>query len=284
MTAKQAYWQNIQQYIWLIGGLLFLVFAFIFWIMTDTKELLSQSKQIEEAQVQIQPEKVAATTHLGGLTEEVRPLQMTTRMVSSGNHLAEFRGTKFIQENSKHYMIELFRASNEDVIKSFLLKQADRHNLIYFRLSGAEQVEQYVLGLGNFKSEHDAKDQLKNLTIKVPASVKPHIVKYADFSNLVNDLGTDELVGSNKVYAVKLKSAPVPIIDESLLARIKAATIDAIDPAKTTTQTTVTRKDNQGNVVDVKRSQSSVEPVAKESRVPVTEKKSVENQISDPFN
>ena len=53
MAVKQTQKQNIQQYIWLISGLVFLCLAFIFWIMTDSKELATQSKQIEETQVLI---------------------------------------------------------------------------------------------------------------------------------------------------------------------------------------------------------------------------------------
>lgn len=290
MTAKHIHKQNIQHYVWLIGGLLFLFLAVIFWIMTDSKELASQSKQIEETQVLIQPEKVAATTHLGGLSNEVRPLQMTTRMVASGSHLAEFRGTKFIQENAKDYSVELFRASNEDVIKSFLQKQAnlpqqsDRKNLIYFRLSGADQAEQYVLAFGHFKKEHDAKSALTNLPVQLPASLKPKVVKLGDFKDLVNDLGAEELVGGQKVYEVKLRPAAVPVIDESILAQMKQQATQALDPNKATTRTTVTRKDEQGNVVDVQRSQSAVAPKPAENKTPAPERKPTETQISDPFN
>ena len=82
-TVKRSHWQSIQHNIWLIGGVLSLIFAVIFWIMTDTKALTTQSKKVEDTPVSIQPEKVAATTNLGGLTEEVRPLQTTTRLVAS---------------------------------------------------------------------------------------------------------------------------------------------------------------------------------------------------------
>lgn len=288
MTVKNTYWQNIQHYIWLVGGVLCLVFALIFWLLTDTKELVSETKEITDAQVLIQPEKVAATTHLGGLANEVRPLELTTRMVASGNHFAEFRGTKYIQENKKQWIIEFFRASNEDVIKSFLLKQTDRKNLIYFRLSGEAQAEQYVLGYALFKSEHEAKDALAKVDLGLPASIKPKLVKLDQYTSLVNDLGSEELVGSSKLYEVKLKSAPVPIIDESLIPRPKpvvSADSAVTDPAKATTKTTITRKDQQGNVVDVKRSQTAVEPTKPKDSKPVSnDKKPAEHQISDPFN
>lgn len=282
-TAKQSHWQNVQHNIWLIFGVLSLVAALIFWLMTDTKELLSHSKTIEDAPVIIQPEKVAATTNLGGLTEQVRPLQLTTRMVASGNHLAEFRGTKFIKENSKNYTIELFRSSNEDIIKSFLLKQNDRKNFIYFRLSGEGQAEQYVLGLGTFKSEHDAQQQLQKNVLQLPVSVKPKVSQLNQFDEYVNDLGADELVGNQKVYDVKLRSVAVPIVDESLLAR---PVIDRnLAAVGTATNTTITVKDGQGNVVDVKRSQSSVEaPKQSETKPTAVEQKAPELQINDPFN
>lgn len=284
MTVKNSNWQNIQHYIWLMGGLLFLIIALVFWFMTDTKELVTQSKQIEETQLLIQPEKVAATTYLGGLTNQVRPLQLTARKVATGNHLAEFRGTKYIQANQRNWFIELFRVRNEDVIKSFLLNQTDRQNFIYFRLSGEEQIEQYVLGFGNFKNENEAKSQLNRLAIKLPSSVVPKAQSFEQYVDLVNDLGSEELVGSNKLYEVRLKSAPLPLIDESLIAKPK---LDAsgVDPAKTTTNTTVVRRDRAGNVVDINRSQSSVDqPAQKDAAKAAADKKMADNQISDPFN
>ena len=283
-TVKRSHWQSIQHNIWLIGGVLSLIFAVIFWIMTDTKALTTQSKKVEDTPVSIQPEKVAATTNLGGLTEEVRPLQTTTRLVASGNHLAEFRGTKFIKENNKNYTVELFRSTNEDIVKSFILKQTDRKGLIYFRLSGDDQVEQYVLAFGQFKNEKDAKDQLQKLTIPLPKSVKPQVAQFKLFEAYVNDLGSEELVGSNKMYEVKLRSAPVPIIDESLLARL-APKLNTIDPTKATTSTTITRKDQSGKVVDVQRSQTAVDTQRQaENKSNSVEKKAADQQISDPFN
>ncbi|WP_459655544.1 hypothetical protein, partial [Achromobacter xylosoxidans] len=84
--------------------------------------------------VQIQPEKVATTPNLGALADEVRPLDLTTRTVASGEHEPEFRGTKFINENKKQWTLELYRASDEDIIKNFLKSRTDRNKFIYFRL------------------------------------------------------------------------------------------------------------------------------------------------------
>ncbi len=50
---------------------------------------------------------------------------MTTRVVAIAQHEAEFRGTKFIQENKSNSTVELFRVSEEAIIKRFLQRQSD---------------------------------------------------------------------------------------------------------------------------------------------------------------
>ncbi len=88
--------------------------------------------------------------------EEVRPLELTTRLTASGLHEAEFRGTKFIQEQKNNSTIELFRVNDENIIKSFIKKQTDRSKLFYIRLSGEGQAEQYVMLYGSFGNKRDA--------------------------------------------------------------------------------------------------------------------------------
>ena len=282
MVAIRRNWQNIRQYIWLIGGLLCFLFALIFWILTDTKDLVTVVNPIEEAQVQIQPEKVAATTHLGALMDEVRPLEMTTRVVAAGNHEPEFLGTKFFQENKKAWTVELFKASNEDIIRAFLRKQSDRKKFIYFRLSGENQTEQYVVAYGIFNNDAQAKAQIQQLSTILPTTLRPQTVQFEKYLTSVNDLGTEEMAGgSNKMYEVKLRSAPLPAIDETLIARTASST-GAEGPSETTTKTTITRRDASGNVVDVQKSQSSV--VKKEPKASVPEKKAEEHTVTDPFN
>ena len=287
MVAIRTNWQNIRQYIWLIGGLLCLLAALIFWAITDTKDLVTVTNPIGETQVQIQPEKVAASAHLGSLMDEVRPLEMTTRVVTAGNHAAEFRGTKFFQENKKAWTVELFKVTDEDIIRSFLQKQLDRKNFIYFRLSGENQTEQYVLVYGVFKNDDQAQAQLKQLNFKFPNTIHPQAIQFEKYASLVNDLGSDEMMGTNKLYEVKLKSAPLPVIDESLLAQAKSALTAIGSVALNTTQTTITRRDESGTVVDVQKSQSTIaqpQNKTKDPTVTSTEKKPVEHEISDPFN
>ena len=281
MAARQSQWQKIHHYIWLVAGAVCLFAALVFWAITDTKELVEVEKVAEtEVELQIQSEKVAAMSHLGALNEEVRPLDMTTRVVATAQHEPEFRGTKFISDTSKQYAIELFRVSNDDILKSFLRKQAERHKFVYLRLSGEDHPEQYVILLGPYSLQNDAKSNLAALNIALPASVKPAVVELKQYQPYVNDLGSDETSSNQKLYAVKLRPAALPKIDEAQLAARKAlaAVSNAISPqANATTSTTVTRRDASGNVVDVQKSQSSVE-------TPRAKPAPAEQEVTDPFN
>lgn len=281
MTALRTHWQKIQQSIWLLGAVLCLLAALIFWAMTDREELVEIEKQPEsEIELQIQPEKVAATTYLGGLQEEVRPLELTTRLTASGLHEAEYRGTKFIQEQKNNSTIELFRVNDENIIKSFIKKQTDRSKLFYIRLSGEGQAEQYVMLYGSFGNKREAAQTLTALPFKFPETIQPVVVQFADYRPYVNDLGADEMGLSTKLYAVNLRPAAVPKIDESALARppattTTAPTTQAVAPQNSTTSTTITRRDQEGNVVDVQKSQSGTAP---------TQPDAPEPEVRDPFN
>jgi len=281
MATIRTQWQRIQNYIWLVCGLVCLFAALIFWAITDSDALVEVEKSAEtESELQIQPEKVAATSLLGALQEEVRPLEMTTRVVNTGSYEPEFRGSKFISDNKNATTIELFRASKDDVIRSFLKKQSDRKNFFYIRLSGENQIEQYVLLYGIYRNSDQAKQTLQQLPFQFPKSIQPQVQNIEDYAALVNDMGADEMGSNSKLYAVNLKSAPLPRIDESLVAVPKPKpTVPAVDPKAATTTTTVTRRDEEGNVVDVQQSHSSVEPAPKRNG-----NKAAETEISDPFN
>ena len=281
MTALRTHWQKIQHSIWLLGAVLGVWVARIGWAVADREELVEIEKQPEsEIELQIQPEKVAATTYLGGLQEEVRPLELTTRLTASGLHEAEFRGTKFIQEQKNNSTIELFRVNDENIIKSFIKKQTDRSKLFYIRLSGEGQAEQYVMLYGSFGNKREAAQTLTALPFKFPETIQPVVVQFADYRPYVNDLGADEMGLSTKLYAVNLRPAAVPKIDESVLARppattTTAPTTQAVAPQNSTTSTTITRRDQEGNVVDVQKSQSGTAPVQPDAPEP---------EVRDPFN
>lgn len=280
MTVSRTLWQNVQQYIWLVGGIVCLFLAFIFWLMTDSKKLVEVEKAADsDAPVQIQPEKVATTANLGALADEVRPLDLTTRTVASGQHEAEFRGTKFINENKKQWTLELFRASDEDIIKNFLKNRPERNKFIYFRLSGDKQSEQYVLTYGVFKRSEDAIQQLTQLNLDLPESIKPQPQQFSTYAPLVNDLGADEMKGGmSQTYEVRLRPAALPKIDESLLIGTGVSGAANIQPkvaapaTNSTTRTTIIRRDAEGNVVDVHQSNSAVD-------VP---KKAQQNRTTEP--
>ena len=281
MATLRTQWQRIQNYIWLVCGLVCLFAALIFWAITDSDALVEVEKSAEtESELQIQPEKVAATSLLGALQEEVRPLEMTTRVVNTGSYEPEFRGSKFISDNKNATTIELFRASKDDVIRSFLKKQSDRKNFFYIRLSGENQIEQYVLLYGIYRNSDQAKQALQQLPFQFPKSIQAQVQNIEDYAALVNDMGADEMGSNSKLYAVNLKSAPLPRIDESFVAQPKSKpTVPVVDPKAATTTTTVTRRDEEGNVVDVQQSHSSVEPAPKRNG-----NKAAETEISDPFN
>lgn len=269
MTVSRTFWQNVQQYIWLVGGIACLLLAFIFWVVTDSKKLVEVEKSADsDAPVQIQPEKVATTPNLGALADEVRPLDLTTRTVASGEHEPEFRGTKFINENKKQWTLEIFRASDEDIIKNFLKNRSDRNKFIYFRLSGEQQAEQYVLVYGTFKRSDDAIQQLTQINLQLPESIKPQPQQFSSYAPLVNDLGADEIKGgNNQLYEVRLRPAALPTIDESLLmagSTNAAVNVQPKAPAtNSATKTTIVRRDAQGNVVDVQQSNSNIDQPTK---------------------
>lgn len=284
MTVSRTLWQNVQQYIWLVGGIVCLLLAFIFWVMTDSKKLVEVEKSADsDAPVQIQPEKVATTANLGALADEVRPLDLTTRTVASGQHEAEFRGTKFINENKKQWTLELFRASDEDIIKNFLKNRPERNKFIYFRLSGDKQSEQYVLTYGVFKRSEDAIQQLTQLNLDLPESIKPQPQQFSTYAPLVNDLGADEMKGGiSQTYEVRLRPAALPKIDESLLLGGGVATQPKVAAPATnsTTRTTIIRRDAEGNVVDVHQSNSAVD-VAKKAQQNRTTEPTVKNATNE---
>ena len=281
MATFRTQWQRIQNYIWLVCGMVCLFAALIFWAITDSDALVEVEKSAEtESELQIQPEKVAATSLLGALQEEVRPLQMTTRVVTTGSYEPEFRGSKFINDNKNASTIELFRTTKDDVIRSFLKKQANRNNFFYIRLSGENQIEQYVLLYGIYRNKDEAQRVLEQLPLQFPKTVQPKVQDIENYVSLVNDMGADEMGSNYKLYAVNLKSVPLPKVDESLLVLPKPKPAAAeTDPKNATTTTTVTRRDEQGNVVDIQQSHSGADIAPKQGGNKISEK-----EINDPFN
>src|SRR5690606_4205235 len=189
-------------------------------------------------------------------------------------------------EAKKQHAIELFRVSNEAILKSFLKKQPDRKPFIYLRISGENQPEQYVLLYGQYKTAAEANQALSTLNLNLPASVKPEIVQIQQYVGLVNNLGSDELASNQKLYEVRLKNVPLPKIDESVRLRQQTQPESKSSSADATTSTTIVRRDSSGNVVDVQKSESAVEgtPQLQNNNRPNpgTPSRPQNNEISDP--
>lgn len=288
MLISRSIWQNIQQYSWLTLAIVCLIAALVFWGITDGDALV-EVDQPAKTEVQIQPEKVTATAHLGAFSNEVKPLDLTTRVVVSNEHAPEFRGTKFIKENQQKWTMEIFRSSDEAIVKNFLLSRLDRKKFIYFRLTSEDQAEQYVLAYGMSPNMEEANRQFAQLNLVLPQSVQPKAQQLSKYAEFVNDLGFDELkTATNQLYDIQLKPAALPKVDESLLAAgavVSQGSLGvssekpAVDPA-IATQTTVTQRDAQGNVVNVKQSQSSTQNPEKLKENSDSSKR----DVVDPFN
>ncbi len=117
---------------------------------------------------------------------------------------------------------------------------------------------------GTFKRSDDAIQQLTQINLQLPESIKPQPQQFSSYAPLVNDLGADEMKGgNNQLYEVRLRPAALPTIDESLL--IAGSTNAAVNvqpkaPAtNSATKTTIVRRDAQGNVVDVQQSNSNID-------------------------
>ncbi|MHA3056508.1 hypothetical protein [Acinetobacter sp. ANC 4641] len=234
----------------LIGGGVCLVVAGVCLFLINTQPLKQASTPVDEdVQPQFQAEKLSAISNLGVMVNEVRPLQQTTRVVASGQHSAEFRGTHFIQENLNNYSLELFITSKEEIIQDFLDKRADRSKFIYLRLAAEHQPERYVLLYGNYAGEADAEQQLQQLNLALPKTIHPRTVQFKDYTDLVNDMGTEEL-SNQKLYSIELKPAVIP--PPAIVPKVSSASVVA--PVSHALQTTVTRHDREGNVVSVTRS------------------------------
>jgi hypothetical protein len=100
-----------------------------------------------------------------------------------------------------------------------LLSRLDRKKFIYFRLTGEDQAEQYVLAYGMSPNMEEANRQFAQLNLVLPQSVQPKAQQLSKYAEFVNDLGFDELkTATNQLYDIQLKPAALPKVDESLLA------------------------------------------------------------------
>lgn len=258
MSAIHTPWQRIQNILWIVCGLLSLFFALVFWAISDQQEEVTIVKEPEsEVELHIQPEKVASTRHLGAMLDEVKPIEMIQRVVATGDHGTEFRGTKFIEEHKRNYTIELFRVTEEDVVKNFFKYKEKRDQLIYIRLSGEDLPEQYVALYGHYPNEEAARSELAQMSLGLPESVKPQVKAFSDYVPYVNDMGSEESTSSAKVYAVRLNAVPLPRLDDLMVEELRRARQQATRAsAQTNPRPAETRAKSASEATDEKRSQS----------------------------
>lgn len=196
-----------------MGAVGCLLAATIFWAISDKEELIEVAVQsVEQQATTIQGEKVRVTAHLGAFHEVVAPLDLRSRQTTSGQHSAEFRGAKFIQENGRSWTLELMRVSDEEIIKAYLSKQDTRQQFQYFRMNEADKGEQFVLTYGRFNSAAEALRHLDKQDFALPESVKPLSTRFSAYEAYVNDLGAEEMQTSTKLYQINLKAAPLPTL------------------------------------------------------------------------
>jgi len=139
------------------------------------------------------------------------------------------------------------------------------------------------LTYGVFKRSEDAIQQLTQLNLDLPESIKPQPQQFSTYAPLVNDLGADEMKGGiSQTYEVRLRPAALPKIDESLLIGGGVATQPKVAAPATnsTTRTTIIRRDAEGNVVDVHQSNSAVD-VAKKAQQNRTTEPTVKNATNE---
>ena len=100
-----------------------------------------------------------------------------------------------------------------------------------------------MLVYGTFKRSEEAIQQLTQINLQLPESVKPQPQQFSSYASLVNDLGADEMKGgNNQLYEVRLRPAALPTIDESLLmSGVATGTANAQPKAPATNSATKLR-------------------------------------------
>lgn len=208
-------WRTIQNSTWLLGGLIMLGIAFFLWIGMQIHQRITVERDMVRKESVVEPEKVRFSPTLGMMTDMVPELDLS-RDVSSGERSAEFRGVSFIKEQANRWTVHIMSVTQEDVIKSYLDKRADRQQFFYVRAREANIPERYVLFFGNFSSVSKALEASRKGSFDLPASVKAYPVRFSDFKNKVSDdVGSeDEIINLSKagqIYQVRLRSVPVPL-------------------------------------------------------------------------
>lgn len=208
-------WRTVQNSTWLLGGLIMLAVAFFLWVGMQIHQRITVEKDLKARDVPVEPEKVQFSPTLGMMTDMVPELDIN-QDVTSSERAAEFRGASFVKTQSGNWTVHVMSVSQEDIVKSYLDKRADRDKFFYLRSRTPEQGERYVLVYGSFSSVGKALEASKTISFDLPASVKAYPVRFSEFkSSVIDDVGSEDsitnLSKAGQVYQVRLRSVPVPV-------------------------------------------------------------------------
>ena len=208
-------WRTVQNSTWLLGGLIMLAIAFFLWVGMQIHQRITVEKDLKARDVPVEPEKVQFSPTLGMMTDMVPELDIN-QDVSSSDRAAEFRGASFVKTQSGNWTVHVMSVSQEEIVKSYLDKRADRDKFFYLRSRTPEQGERYVLVYGSFSSVGKALEASKTISFDLPASVKAYPVRFSEFkSSVIDDVGSEDsitnLSKAGQVYQVRLRSVPVPV-------------------------------------------------------------------------
>ena len=280
-------WQTVRHFIWLLFGAGCLLLALIFWVTQSKKldvEIIEVEQQAQEAIRPVNSEKVGNEASLGTMVDEVRPIVLKQRVLSSDGHEAEFRGSKFLSEHQKSWTLQLMKVREEDIIRSYLDKREDRKKFQYFRLQAEGQVEQFVLTYGSFKDVKEVLDKTAAINFQLPAEIKTSPEKFSSYTSLVNDLGADELSSGLKLRTVHLTKAPLPVvIERPQITNSPDRTSTDLGAGTTTTIRQTDPKTQQQKTHTESSRVPAHQPSLQEQRSTPIRQQHNEAQVVDPF-
>ena len=109
-----------------------------------------------------------------------------------------FVALNLLKKISNNGRWKFFVVQMKQLLKNFLLSRSDRKKFIYFRLTGEDRAEQYILAYGMSPNMEEANRQFAQLNLVLPQSVQPKAQQLSKYADFVNDLGSDELKNSDK--------------------------------------------------------------------------------------
>ena len=277
-------WKTVQQFLWLLLAAICLVCALVFWVLNNRHPdvvVIEPEQQAQEAVRPVKNETVAFDTQLGNFSTEVPMLALQQRVVARGDRAPEFRGSKFVSENTNAWAMQIMTVSEEDIIKSYLDKRDDRAKFQYFRLQSKDDTEQFVLTYGKFKDVNDALNKTKAMDFDLPEKMQPKPEKFSTYGSQINDLGYEEISTGLKLRPINLTRVALPVT----LPRAPVNTTPATSTADTLaggTTTTIKQTDQKTQQQNVRTENSRV-PVVQEQKPTPPRVQPHEQQVVDPF-